>query len=184
MLSPENVTVSLYRSPQDFDDFRCEKQGYADFVQKPNEALRYYSENLGVTYVFRFNDKALGFVTLAMSALQRRQLSKERKEQKPFRDVPSLLLGHMARDKSLKGQGTGKIMIDWVLSKALELAGKVGCRFVIVDSEKDVVERYRKHGFEMIPPCKSAKTCLMFFDLGIRAGIPVQRGEGTSRPSG
>jgi hypothetical protein len=50
MLSYEDVAVSLFRSPDDFRDFLCEKNAYRDFVQKPEEALQYHLENLGVTY--------------------------------------------------------------------------------------------------------------------------------------
>ncbi|MGB9023590.1 MAG: hypothetical protein WCC94_09175 [Candidatus Bathyarchaeia archaeon] len=48
MLSYEDVAVSLFRSPDDFRDFQCEKSEYCDFVQRREEALEYYKENLGL----------------------------------------------------------------------------------------------------------------------------------------
>jgi len=132
-------------------------------------ALKYYRENLGVTYVFKFKGTPVGFVTLAMASLRKKDLPKERREQKPFRDVPSLLLGHMARDVRFKGQGVGRIMIDWVLLTADRLADEVGCRFVILDAEKDKVELYRsEYSFELIPPDRTDTLSLMYFDLGLR----------------
>ena len=105
---------------------------------------------------------------LGHGALGKIDLPEDRKEQKPFRNVPSLLLGQMARDSDLKGKGVGKIMADFALKKAYELAQEVGCRF-IVDSERDKESRYRLYGFESIPPKRAkAKTVLMFFDLGLR----------------
>jgi len=171
MLSHEDVVVSLFRSPDDFRDFQCEKTEYCDFVQRREEALEYYRENLGVTYVFwsKSDRRPLGFVTLAMGSLRKRDLPVERKEKKPFRHVPSLLLGHIARDERYKGKGAGQIMMDWVLSKASSLADEVGCRFVILDSEKDMVQLYKKYDFELIPPETKARTCIMLFDLGVRA---------------
>jgi len=168
MISAEEVTVSLYCSPDEFKSFQCEKKGYADFVKRPQEALRYQAENLGVTYVFKHKGSPIGYVTLAMGALQTEHLPEKRKGQKPFRNVPSLLLGQMARDSNTKGQGVGKIMVDFTLDKAQKLAQKVGCRFVIVDSERDVENRYRSYGFEAIPPRPKKRTVLMFFDLGLR----------------
>jgi ribosomal protein S18 acetylase RimI-like enzyme len=74
----------------------------------------------------------------------------------------------MARDSKYKGQGVGDIMMDYVLEKAHELGKKVGCRFVIVDAEKEKEKLYRdKYGFELVPPPKD-ETSLMFFDLGLR----------------
>jgi len=169
MLSSEDIRVSKYRSNDEFKEFQCEKKGYSDFVQDPNEALKYYRENLGVTYVFKFKGTPVGFVTLAMASLRKKDLPKERREQKPFRDVPSLLLGHMARDSRFKGEGVGRIMIDWVLLTAHRLADEVGCRFVVLDAEKDKVELYRsEYGFELIPPDKASRLSLMYFDLGLR----------------
>ena len=57
------------------------------------------------------------YVTLAMASLQRKELPGERKEKKPYRHVPSLLLGQMARDKRHKGKGVGKIMVDFVIAR-------------------------------------------------------------------
>ena len=170
MLSYEDVVVSLYRSPDDFLDFQCEKSKYCDFVQKREEALQYYMENLGVTYVFwsKSDKRPIGFVTLAMGSLKRKDLPPERENKKPFGHVPSLLLGHIARDQRYRGKGAGQIMVDWVLSKASWFADRVGCRFVILDSEMDKVQLYRRYYFELIPPGKSDRTCMMFFDLGVR----------------
>lgn len=61
-------------------------------------------------------------------------------------------------------------MVNWVLGKANSLANEVGCRFVILDSERDMVELYKRYDFELIPPEENAKTCTMFFDLGVREG--------------
>jgi hypothetical protein len=171
MLSYEDVTVSRYKSPEDFQDFQCEKSKYCDFVQKREEASEYYNENLGVTYVFWSNSdhRPIGFVTLAMGSLKRKDLPKEREEKKPFGFVPSLLLGHIARDARYKGKGAGRIMVDWVLNKADLISNEVGCRFIILDSEMDKVDLYRGYDFELIPPDSGDRTCIMFFDLGIRA---------------
>jgi hypothetical protein len=39
---------------------------------------------------------------------------------------------------------------------------------VILDAEEDVVKRYQKYGFELIPPDTNDRTFLMYFDLGFR----------------
>jgi hypothetical protein len=168
MISADEVTVSLYCSTEEFKDFQCEKIGYADFVKNPQEALKYQEENLGVTYVFKHKGCPIGYVTLAMGALSRSGLPEKRRTQKPFPNIPSLLLGQMARDSSLKRQGIGKIMVDFTFDMAQKLAQKTGCRFVIVDSERDKENTYQSFGFESIPPKPRDKKILMFFDLGLR----------------
>ena len=60
-------------------------------------------------------------------------------------------------------------MVNWVLSKANSLAGEVGSRFIILDSEMDKVELCKRYAFEPIPSDSKARTCTMLFDLGVRA---------------
>jgi hypothetical protein len=38
MLSPEDITVSKFKSADEFRDFQCEKTDYSDFVQTREEA--------------------------------------------------------------------------------------------------------------------------------------------------
>jgi hypothetical protein len=170
MISPEEFTVSKFKSAEEFKDFQCEKKDYSDFVQNPDEAQKYQNQNLGVTHVFKHQGKPVGFVTLAMGGLRKARLPEERQQQKPFRDVPSLLLGHWARDSRCRKLGVGKVMMAHALAKAKEIGQEIGCRYVIMDAEPDMVEHYKKwYKFELIPPEKNAKLFLMFFDLGLRA---------------
>lgn len=166
MLSAEDVKVSLYKSPDECQSFQCEKRGYADFIQDANEALKCQSDNLSVTYLFKKDSTPIGYVTLAMGSLQKKRLPKDRKEAKRFPNVPSLLLGQLARDQRYKGQGVGEIMIDWVLRTANDLSQRVGCRYVILDAELDKIAHYKKHfGFQDIPREPGDTHTIMFFDL-------------------
>ena len=65
MISAEEVTATQYRSPEEYKDFQCEKQGYCDFVRNEEEALLYQAENLGVTYVFKHKESAIGYARSA-----------------------------------------------------------------------------------------------------------------------
>lgn len=169
MLNPDDVRVSEYSTPEDFKDFRCEKKGYSKFLQDENEAYKCRIDNLNITYVFKVGDIHTGYVTLAMGSLSKNKLPKHRSNQKRFRDVPSLLLGQIARDCRYKGQGVGEIMVDWVLNKAHELSQVVGCRLVIMHAELDKEQYYKnKFRFESIPRKKGDKRVLMFFDIGMQ----------------
>lgn len=168
MFSASDLEVKRYSTCKAWKDFQCEKQGYSDFVSDPAEAEKFHEERLGVTYGFWTQETPVGYVTLAMASLQRKELPPERKEKKPYRHVPSLLLGQMARDKRQRGKGVGKVMVDFVIATANTLSKEVGCRFVVVDSERDQIPRYESFGFEALPADSVDKTVLMFFDLGLR----------------
>ena len=60
------------------------------------------------------------------------------------------------------------ILVDFVIATANTLGKDIGCRFVMVDAERDQVARYESFGFEALPADAGDKTVLMFFDLGLR----------------
>ena len=90
------------------------------------------------------------------------------RKQKPYQHIPCILLGQMARDLNYKRQDVGKIMVDFAISTARQIAEQVGCRYVILDAELDKVELYKEYGFQEVPREEGGKTCVMFFDLGFR----------------
>jgi len=46
MLTANDVTVSQFRRNEEFGYFQCEKNGYREFLQNPEEAEKQFSENL------------------------------------------------------------------------------------------------------------------------------------------
>lgn len=64
--------------------------------------------------------------------------------------VPAVLMSEMAGHIEYAGRGLGKLMIDWVVSKALDLSEYAACRLVIVESLEDKIETYRHWRFEPI----------------------------------
>ena len=62
-------------------------------------------------------------------------------------------------------------MVDWVKLQAVELGKKVGCRFIIVQSERDKVKMYQtQFDFELIPPGNNGpKQFLMYYNLGSKS---------------
>lgn len=170
MLSTADFIVTKYSSPDEFVDFVCEKKGYVTFVQNPAEALRHQELKLGITYVFKHETKSVGFITLAMSALERKNLPKQSRKEKPHPDVPCLLLGQMARDSRYRGKGVGNVMMTFVLDTAVTLSKQIGCRFVILEAEPDKVAHYEKYyGFVRVPKPPEEDLTLMYFDLNQRS---------------
>jgi hypothetical protein len=67
----------------------------------------------------------------------------------PVRDMYKLI-SEMAGHIAYGGRRLGRLMIDWVVSKALDLSQYAACRLVVVESVEDKVETYRQWGFEPI----------------------------------
>ncbi|MDG6967727.1 MAG: GNAT family N-acetyltransferase [Nitrososphaerota archaeon] len=170
MSSRSEVTPSRYISPKECTKFECEKEkkGYADFVQNEAEALRLFDQNTAVTYLFKIEDEVvIGYVALAMASLPTKNLPEDLQKSHHYDHIPSLLLGQMACDIKFRGKGVGDVMIDYVIDKANELAQEIGCRLIIVDSELDSADCYKRNGLEPLPARKGADTVKMHLDLRI-----------------
>ena len=64
--------------------------------------------------------------------------------------VPAILISETAGHIEYAGRGVGRLMLDWVVSMALDLSQYVACRLVIVESLEDKVDLYKHWGFQPI----------------------------------
>jgi len=167
MIDANSIVVSVLNSTDGVHDFRCEKQEYSDFLASSDGAIGFQKKNLAVTYLFRSHSSIIGFITLAITSL-RKPHAQEKSDQQEVNEIPSLLLTHIARDLRYKAKGVGKIMMDWTINFANELAATVGCRFIVIEIPQEMITLFQRFGFELLPPDKNDRHYVMFFDLGLR----------------
>lgn len=162
-LTIEDVKIRQLKDGYDLSEFKCEKRRFEKHlrVEAPKDELA----RIGKVYLFidKENEKVIGFVTLAMGSLPR-DFHENLAGVTRFGDIPSLLLGQMARDVGYKGRGVGDIMLTWVIGRAMELSVMIGCRLVILHSDPDKIETYKAFRFELVPPDRNSKNT-MFLDL-------------------
>ncbi len=82
-----------------------------------------------------------------------------------YKSDPSVKLGRLAIDKSLKGSGLGSQLLNYI--KILFISGnKTGCRFITADAYKHAAEFYTKNGFvPLSEKPEDSQTKQMYFDL-------------------
>ena len=132
----------------DFSRLKCEKQYFTDYLREM--APQDDKNNVAKVWVFVTHEKeVIGYVTLIMSQLSR-SAHLELGKLTTHLYVPAILISEMAGHIKYAGQGLGRLMIDWVISKALDLSQYAACRLVIVESVEDKVKTYRHWGFEPI----------------------------------
>jgi GNAT superfamily N-acetyltransferase len=146
--------VEIYSLPKaieesiDLSKFKCEKEYFADYLRQM--APEVDKNNIAKVWLFVTHTKyVIGYVTLIMSQLLRAS-HPELGKLSSHRYVPGILIGEMAGHIDFRRLGLGKLMIDWVVSKAVDLSQYVACRLIIVESEEDKIEVYRHWGFEPI----------------------------------
>lgn len=137
--------VRLTRS-HDRSQFRCGLPSLDTFLREL--ASQYEKRNLGRTYVLVPDDEArvLGYYTLASGAIAFETLPAGRNL--PRHPIPVILLGRLAVDTSVRGQGLGERLLLDALSRCLDLAEPLGIHAVEVHAIDGAAEAfYRRYGF-------------------------------------
>jgi predicted GNAT family N-acyltransferase len=91
-----------------------------------------------------------GYFTLSANSIRRQELPDELIKKLPpsYSDLPVILLGRIAIDKSIQGNGFGEILLFDALKKCLDLSNQLGILAVIVDPiDSKAVSFYKSYGF-------------------------------------
>jgi hypothetical protein len=149
--------------------FSCGKKEIDEFIQK--EALGFQEQLLGVTYLFKNETDLIGFATLCMGHINRQKMALEHRLPEHVDSYPALLIGQLGVCNGLQGSGVGTYICDFYFDRALKLAQKVGCRFLVVDALESAVDFYEKYGFVLAPKQEKEKQKLMFLDITKRTSV-------------
>ena len=123
--------------------FDCGASAQNDFLA--NLALSSQYAGVSATHLAFRGDVLVGYVTLAMSTvvLERHELPAGA----TVRSLPALLVAQLAVSKDARGQRIGDWLLKFAAGVAQTLRHQVGCRFLVVDCDEDLVPFYERYGF-------------------------------------
>lgn len=127
--------------------FACSKEKFQEYLTV--HALNDQMEQIGQTWLFIYEEKIIGFITIAMGHMKKDEHASLQID--AFGNIPALLIGYLATHKDYEGNGIGRYMVSWAISKAVEYSESIGCRIVMLNPEKDVIDFYQKLGFTYVP---------------------------------
>ena len=128
--------------------FTCGNPILDDWLRQ--RAGQFEKRDLARTYVAvrRGLSIVLGYYALSTHRVGYEALPDEQAKGLPRLDVPVVLLGRLAVDRTVQGQGLGALLLVDALRRAEYLAEQVGIRAVEVDAIDDAARRfYLKFGF-------------------------------------
>ena len=155
--------------------FDCGDSDLNDFLI--NDSKNYLEKLLAVTYLLVSGDKTAAFFCVANDKIsvqdsdsksQWKKLSKVMPFHKRYESFPAVKIGRFAVDISMKGQGLGTALLDYI-KEFFMTNNRTGCLFVTVDAYTESLEFYEKNGFKYLCPIreqeKNEKTRLMYYSL-------------------
>jgi GNAT superfamily N-acetyltransferase len=138
-----NVMILREEPPTGFDCGRPEQNAYL------YESARRDTENLAsVTHLFFIKGIFAGYITLTSDGL--RLASSEKDKGLRYTELPAMKLGQLGVDLRFQGRGFGAFLIGYAVDVARQLSASlgVGCRYVTVDAQPDLVTWYERLGFD------------------------------------
>jgi len=97
-------------------------------------------------------DEVIAYYTLSTESIPKDGAPEEYVKSIKYDNIPVILLGRLARDNSVKGQGFGKFMLIEALKRSVKVAKEhIGAVAVIVDPiDEEATTYYSKYGFTML----------------------------------
>lgn len=108
-------------------------------------AWRDFQQDLSKTHLFFIKGIFAGYVTLTMDALPLSSSEKDKGVRYP--KLGALKLAQMGVDRRFQGQGFGRFLVGYAIQYARDAGIGVGCRYVTLDAQPDLVEWYQRQGF-------------------------------------
>jgi predicted GNAT family N-acyltransferase len=165
-IAPHELSFKVLEVSDDLSAFDCSKDddmGLNEFIHK--EGLQYQNEKLGVTSLFFYNGKIVGFATLAMSQIEIKLAPALLPFKVTIKDYPALLIGRIAAHNEYRDRHIGKSICLWCIEKAKEMSKEIGCKLVIVLTKERLVKFYQRVGFEIVEKSKNKERQWMFLKV-------------------
>ena len=104
------------------------------------------------TYVATRHDRVVGYFSVAAASIEPSDATERAAKGQGAQQIPAVLIGRLAVDKTVQGQGMGEALLVEALRKSAAAAETIGARAVLVDAlDEGARNFYAKLGFEASP---------------------------------
>jgi predicted GNAT family N-acyltransferase len=164
------LKIEVLEKKHEKSSFDCGYVLLDDYIKK--QARQDVNKDLSACFVLADEASVVkGYYTLSANSIRREDFPETMQKKMPpsYINLPATLLGRLAVDNSIKGEGYGEILLMDALNRSLKTLESVGSLAVIVDPIDEKAQRfYSKYGFILLPtsgkmflPMKTIKDLLL-----------------------
>jgi GNAT superfamily N-acetyltransferase len=125
--------------------FDCAREEQNRFLHE--RAWRDQQAWLSTTYLYYEAGVVVAYATAAMDAVILG--TREKPRSIPYKFISSLKVLQLGVDRRFQGQGVGSQVLIDIIALARAVAKQVGCRYVTLDAQPDLVTWYQSRGFQI-----------------------------------
>jgi len=148
-MSSESWRIERFdKQIHDRSGFDCGVESLNDWLQ--TKLSQYEKRDLARTYVIvtEHQNSIRGYYALSNHSVVFDAVTEDQSKGLPRMDVPVVLIGRLAIDQSVQGQGLGEVLLIDALRRCQHVADEVGIRAVEVDAINESARQfYLKYGF-------------------------------------
>jgi predicted GNAT family N-acyltransferase len=130
-------------------NFKNEAPELVTFLNKQAHAES--MANLSKTFLLITNDqkKVHGYFSISTSEIARKVVKAPHGT--TYSNVPSALIGRLARDIDSKGHGVGEVLLFEALKQIVSISNLIGLKFILTDAKNNKAQSfYESYGFKAI----------------------------------
>ncbi len=147
MKIPKPLVFELLNKSHDRSGFSCGRKSLHDYlVTRSGQELR---QNIAFPYVMTFEgeNRVLGYYTLSATSIPLYALPRNIAKVTRYEVVPAILIGRLALDMTMQGQGTGKLLLVDALRR-IARSSDFAILVVVVDpKDEEAIRFYERFGF-------------------------------------
>jgi GNAT superfamily N-acetyltransferase len=147
-MAPPDWAIERPTKKHDRTSFHCGQSSLDDWLRL--RVSQFEKRDLARTYVAvrKGETRVLGYYAISNHRVTYAALPAEQAKGLPSIEVPVVLLGRLAVDRSVQGQGLGELLLVDALRRAQHIADQIGVRAVEVDAIDEKARAfYTKFGF-------------------------------------
>jgi GNAT superfamily N-acetyltransferase len=125
--------------------FDCRREDQNEFLYE--SAWPDQRQRVSTTYLYVAGGALVAYTVVCMDAVVLG--TREKPAALRYRNIGALKLAQLGVHHAFQGRGVGAVAVGDVIALALELSQQVGCRYVTLDAQPDLVEWYEAIGFKI-----------------------------------
>jgi len=147
------LSIQVLEKKQNKSEFNCGYTLLDDYLKK--QAKQDVHRDLSACFVLvDWFDCIKGYYTLSANSIIRKDFPETLQKKLPpsYQDIPTILLGRLAIDKSVQGNGYGEILLIDALKRSLNISESLGTIAVVVAPIDEKAKGfYNRYGFILLP---------------------------------
>ncbi len=147
------LKIARLAKQHDKKNFSCGSTLLDEYIKK--QAKQNVNRDLSACFVLIDEQLCVkGYYTLSANSIKREEFAEDliRKLPPSYADIPTILLGRLATDQTMKGKGWGAILLLDALHRSLTIAESLGTLAIIVEPiDENAQAFYAKYGFILLP---------------------------------